>query len=135
MTLLDRLKNLVDNIEALAQNLGTFITVMNSKHVVVLEDGTSLSDALKEKMQLLEHKIAVFKSSVYSYAPLVESLPLKIKVPDPKPFYEASNAKELENFLWNMEQYFNAGSYSDHKKVKVTRMYLIGDAKIWCRHI
>ncbi|KAL0423508.1 UNVERIFIED_CONTAM: hypothetical protein Sradi_0885600 [Sesamum radiatum] len=32
----------------------------------------------------------------------------KVKVPDPKPFDGARSAKELENFLWDMETYFQA---------------------------
>ena len=32
----------------------------------------------------------------------------KMKVPEPKAFNGARNAKELENFLWDMEQYFRA---------------------------
>ena len=32
----------------------------------------------------------------------------KMKVPEPKAFNGARNAKELGNFLWDMEQYFRA---------------------------
>ena len=32
--------------------------------------------------------------------------PTKVRVPEPKPFGGARNAKDLENFLWDMEQYF-----------------------------
>ena len=33
---------------------------------------------------------------------------LKVKVPEPKSFNGSRNAKELENFLWDVEQYFKA---------------------------
>ena len=32
----------------------------------------------------------------------------KVRVPKPKPFGGLRNVKELENFLWDMEQYFIA---------------------------
>ena len=34
--------------------------------------------------------------------------PAKVRVPEPKPFGCAWNAKDFENFLWNMEEYFVA---------------------------
>ncbi|KAK4411834.1 hypothetical protein Sango_0256400 [Sesamum angolense] len=43
------------------------------------------------------------------------------------------SAKELENFLWDMEMYFQAARVSDAEKVSITSMYLIGDAKLWWR--
>ena len=33
---------------------------------------------------------------------------MKVRVPEPNPFSGARNAKDLENLLWNMEQYFVA---------------------------
>ena len=53
----------------------------------------------------------------------------KVKVPEPKPFKGARNAKDLENFLWDMEQYFKAAKVM----VTITSMYLSGDAKLWWR--
>ena len=32
----------------------------------------------------------------------------KVRVPEPKSFSGNRNAKELENFLWDMEQFFKA---------------------------
>ncbi|KAL0313602.1 UNVERIFIED_CONTAM: hypothetical protein Sradi_5759500 [Sesamum radiatum] len=55
----------------------------------------------------------------------------KVKVPDPKPFGGARSAKELENFLWDMEAYFQATRIPDDEKVSITSMYLTGDAKLW----
>ena len=39
--------------------------------------------------------------------------------------------KELENFLWDMEQFFRAAQVADEEKVSITGMYLMGDAKLW----
>ncbi|KAJ7947141.1 Retrotransposon protein, putative, Ty3-gypsy subclass [Quillaja saponaria] len=46
----------------------------------------------------------------------------------------ARDAKELENFLFDMEQYFRAVRMdSEEAKVTTATMYLAGDAKLWWR--
>ena len=45
----------------------------------------------------------------------------------------ARSAKELETFLWDMEQFFKAAQVADEEKVSITGMYLMGDAKLWWR--
>ena len=40
----------------------------------------------------------------------------------------------LENFLWDMEEYFKAACAPEGEKVRITSMYLTGDAnKLWWR--
>ena len=47
---------------------------------------------------------------------------------------EGRDAKELENFLFNIEQYFRVVKPdSEEEKVNMTTMYLSGDAKLWWR--
>ena len=58
----------------------------------------------------------------------------RAKVPEPKRFEGARDAKELENFLFDMEQYFRAvRTDSEKDKVAMVAMYLAGDAKLWWR--
>ena len=57
--------------------------------------------------------------------------PTKVRVPEPKPFGGARNAKDLENFLWDMEQYFTVARIPVGEQVTITTMYLSGDAKLW----
>lgn len=57
----------------------------------------------------------------------------KLRVPEPLPFAGVRSAKELENFLWDMEQYFKAAHIPESEKVSITSMYLNGDAKLWWR--
>ena len=59
--------------------------------------------------------------------------PAKVRVPEPKQFGGARNAKDLENFLWDMEQYFIAARILVGEQVTMTTMYLSGDAKLWWR--
>ena len=55
-------------------------------------------------------------------------------MPEPKRYEGARDAKELENFLFDMEQYFRAErTDSKEDKVAMAAMYLAGDAKLWWR--
>ena len=56
--------------------------------------------------------------------------PAKVLVPEPKSFGGARNAKDLENFLWDMEQYFIAARIPIGEQVTITAMYLSSDAKL-----
>ncbi|KAK9113309.1 hypothetical protein Syun_020106 [Stephania yunnanensis] len=57
----------------------------------------------------------------------------RTKVPEPKKFSGKRSAKELENFIWDMEQYFATVGTEESHKVILTSMYLEGDAKLWWR--
>ena len=54
-------------------------------------------------------------------------------MPELKPCNGARSAKDLENFLWDMEQYFKAVRVLDQENVTITSMYLFGDVKLWWR--
>ncbi|KAK3019727.1 hypothetical protein RJ639_003163 [Escallonia herrerae] len=56
------------------------------------------------------------------------------RVPEPKSYGGARDAKEVENFIFNIEQYFRAIKVdSEATKVSMATMYLVGDAKLWWR--
>uniref|UniRef100_A0A803MIB2 Reverse transcriptase RNase H-like domain-containing protein n=1 Tax=Chenopodium quinoa TaxID=63459 RepID=A0A803MIB2_CHEQI len=59
--------------------------------------------------------------------------PFKLKIPDPKPFSSDRNAKDVENFLWDIEHYFRVSHVPHHDKVSVATMYLVRDTKLWWR--
>ena len=55
----------------------------------------------------------------------------RAKVPELKRYEGARDAKDLENFLFDMEQYFRAvRTDSEEDKVAMATMYLAGDAKL-----
>ena len=51
-------------------------------------------------------------------------------MPELKSFNGARSAKDLENFLWDMEQYFKAIRVLDQENMTITSMYLSGDVKL-----
>ncbi|KAA0066231.1 senescence-specific cysteine protease sag39 [Cucumis melo var. makuwa] len=60
----------------------------------------------------------------------------KVKVPEPKPFCGVRDAKALENFIFDLEQYFKAtNTVTDRAKVTLATMYLCEDAKLHSRYV
>ena len=58
----------------------------------------------------------------------------KVRVPEPKSYCGARNAKEIDNFIWSLEQYFKAIGVADHaKKIECASLYLQDTAMVWWR--
>ena len=58
----------------------------------------------------------------------------RVEVPKPQGFRGKRDAKELDNFLWNMEQSFKAITLTDEAaKVRTTTLYLIDTATLLWR--
>jgi len=91
----------------------------------------SLTAESSERLAATEETIAILKRAVTN-APIRVSNS-KPKVPEPKCFGGARSSKELENFLWDMEQYFSVAKIGVAEQVDLTVMYLTGDAKLWWR--
>ncbi|XP_015084310.1 uncharacterized protein LOC107027747 [Solanum pennellii] len=85
----------------------------------------------KENENLRAELVVLYRAVATLSLTRVESS--KVKIPEPKAFSGARSAKELENFIWDMEQYFTAARVPDADKLNITTMYLSGDAKLWWR--
>ena len=58
----------------------------------------------------------------------------RVDVPRPKSFAGTRNAREVDNFLWGLEQYFGAmGIIDDDAKVQSASLYLTDTAMLWWR--
>ena len=84
-------------------------------------------------LQTLQEDVAVLKKALLRTSPRTTDASPKVRVPEPKGFDGTRSAKELENLLWDMEQFFRAAQVADEEKVSITGMYLMGDAQIWWR--
>ena len=91
----------------------------------------SLTAKLSERLEAAEEMIAILKKAMTNSPIRVSSS--KAKVPEPKCFGGARSSKELENFFWDMEQYFSVAKIGVAEQVDLTVMYLTGDAKLWWR--
>ena len=58
----------------------------------------------------------------------------RVEVPKPQGFSGKRNAKELHNFLWHMERYFEAIALIDEvAKVRTATLYLTDTTTLWWR--
>ena len=49
---------------------------------------------------------------------------VRVDVPKPKPFTGSRSAKDVDNFVWGMEQYFQVAATADNAKVNTIALYL-----------
>ncbi|XP_074306255.1 uncharacterized protein LOC141641327 [Silene latifolia] len=57
----------------------------------------------------------------------------KVKPPTPLKYSGARDSKEVDNFIFDMEQYFRVSALDEGLKVSTASMYLTDDAKQWWR--
>ena len=66
----------------------------------------AMTEEFEEQTRSLEGEIVLLKRAVVQGTPSAsDPPPAKVRVPEPKPFGGAHNAKDLDYFLWDMEQY------------------------------
>ncbi|KAK3038074.1 hypothetical protein RJ639_031628 [Escallonia herrerae] len=72
-------------------------------------------------------KMAIAGGAVVTHSPRVDA-------PKPKEFGGKRDAKELDNFIWHIERYFEGASITDEKaKVRTATLYLTDTATLWWR--
>ncbi|KAK3007082.1 hypothetical protein RJ639_016941 [Escallonia herrerae] len=90
-------------------------------------DWESKFQELQDRVELLSHAVVNTPAGGAEHS-------LRPRVPEPKSYRGARDAKELENFLFDIEQYFRAIRVDlEATKVSMAAMYLVGDAKLWWR--
>ena len=66
----------------------------------------AMTEEFQEWTRSLEGEIILMKLAMVLGTPFASnSPPAMVREPKPKPFGGAQNAKDSENFLWDMEQY------------------------------
>ncbi|KAF7807946.1 Transposon Tf2-2 polyprotein [Senna tora] len=91
--------------------------------------------ALKEELVRVTDELTLCKKVIAQGGHVeVTPTPSKLDIPKPKFYKGARNAKELDNFLWGVEQYFKAlGITEDASKIDTTTLYLDDTARMWWR--
>ncbi|KAL4200278.1 hypothetical protein AMTRI_Chr03g148910 [Amborella trichopoda] len=56
-----------------------------------------------------------------------------VKVPEPRVLEGQRDSKVVENFIWDMEQYFEAAHAHENDRMGICTMYRARDAKLWWR--
>ncbi|KAL8133387.1 hypothetical protein AgCh_008740 [Apium graveolens] len=76
----------------------------------------------KEMLQSMREEITVLKRVVAITSLSGAESHSKLKIPEPKAFSESRTPKKLENFLWDMDQYFKASHTSVEEQVTIIKL-------------
>ena len=108
-----------DRLDALSVEIAVIRNEIYDQRDVVLirvkELATTLDaqgSATWETQSQFETEISLLKKAMHGL-PREGEVATKVKVPEPKPFNGARSAKDLENFFWDMEQYFKVARVLD----------------------
>ncbi|KAL0313032.1 UNVERIFIED_CONTAM: hypothetical protein Sradi_5702500 [Sesamum radiatum] len=107
--------------------------------VVALEGKVSFLESngiadMRREMEQMSIQIGLLQRAVSNAPVVAHDVGARLRIPEPKAYDGARDAKEVENFLFDMEQYFLAANVVDEaRKVSTATMYLTGDAKLWWR--
>ncbi|MBA0818164.1 hypothetical protein Gohar_022276 [Gossypium harknessii] len=101
--------------------------LVNSTTEKLAESDENLEDmvlAMKKEIEELKGELAIYKAALSNG--ILPSRPKQqvIDVPKPEKFKGARSVREVDNFLWEMKQYFRAmGIEDDVIKVDTTSIY------------
>ncbi|KAL0434181.1 UNVERIFIED_CONTAM: hypothetical protein Slati_2752400 [Sesamum latifolium] len=137
-----RLAGTVMNLEEKISSLEAETTGLNSE----LEDcrqviqeltsafgGGGIAD-MRRDMEQMSIQIGLLQRAMSNAPVVAHDAGARLQIPEPKAYGGARDAKEVENFLFDMEQYFLAVNVEDvARKVSTATIYLTGDAKLWWR--
>ena len=77
--------------------------------------------------------MAIHKTAISTRVMATHEAP-RVEVPKPHTFSGKRDAKELDNFLWHMERYFEAIALTDEAtNVRTATLYLTDNATLWWR--
>ncbi|KAA0057412.1 uncharacterized protein E6C27_scaffold280G002880 [Cucumis melo var. makuwa] len=101
----------------------------------MLEDFRVTLDVVRNEIADVNARLSLTMRAMASQAPAGGAISVsKVKVPEPKPFCGVRDAKALENYIFDLEQYFKAtNTVTEEAKVTLATMHLSEDAKLWWR--
>ena len=99
------------------------------------EDFRATLDVVRNEIVEVNMKVSLTMRALANQAPGWGAITIgKIKILKPNPFCGARDAKALENFIFNIEQYFKAtNTVAEEAKVSLATLHLSEDAKLWWR--
>ncbi|KAA0063458.1 uncharacterized protein E5676_scaffold110G00320 [Cucumis melo var. makuwa] len=99
------------------------------------EDFRATLDVVRNEIADVNARLSLTMRAMANQAPAGGAIPVsRVKIPKPKPFCGARDAKALENYIFDLEQYFRAtNTVTEEAKVTLATMHLSEDAKLWWR--
>ncbi|RVW20113.1 hypothetical protein CK203_115705 [Vitis vinifera] len=93
----------------------------------------ALATRMEARDQEILQELAIYKAAVSAQVMATQEAS-RVEVPKPQGFSGKRDAKELDNFLWHMERYFEAIALTDEAaKVRTATLYLTDTTTLWWR--
>ncbi|GMP84440.1 hypothetical protein CsSME_00037971 [Camellia sinensis var. sinensis] len=130
-----RVDELVVRVEELEEKVDSFEERVNSSLSEVVRDSPTERKALEARVASLEVELELCKKAIIAgNGGNVAPTRKKVRAPEPKSYDGARDAREIDNFIWNMERYFeNVDIVDEDEKVQTATMYLKDTAMLWWR--
>ncbi|KAA0050163.1 uncharacterized protein E6C27_scaffold675G001960 [Cucumis melo var. makuwa] len=118
------------------------VSELDSSQKTLLEMINGMSEDFKVTLDVVRNEIADVNArlnltmrTMANQAPAGGAISVsKVKIPEPKTFCGTRDAKALENYIFDLKQYFKAtNTVTEEVKVTVATMHLSEDAKLWWR--
>ena len=141
-----RMEKAVEDLKVQIQDLqegmqsSSVHTVSHEEFMTFQDRVLSMLASLESKVEVLtkheeqlRHEVAIYKTTLSARVMATHEAP-RVEVPKPHTFGGQRVAKELDNFLWHMERYFEAITLIDEPtKVRTATLYLTDNATLWWR--
>ncbi|KAK8366383.1 hypothetical protein V6Z12_A02G116100 [Gossypium hirsutum] len=123
-----------DGLQSMQEQLKEYVTD-NMKQLTGRDDAIeAMVVALKGEIAELKGELTIYKVALGNGGLAAAAPKPNIDVPKPKEFKGIRSARDVDNFLWGIEQYFCAkGITEDVTKVTTAAMYLSDVALLWWR--
>ncbi|KAK8275099.1 hypothetical protein V6Z12_D10G115900 [Gossypium hirsutum] len=124
-------------LDSLDANREKIKELLESTEEKLVERDEYLEDmvlAMKKEIEELKGELTIYKAALSNG--MLSSRPKQqaMDVPKPEKFNGARSVRDVDNFLWEMEQYFRAmGIEDDVIKVNTTSIYFTDVALLWWR--
>ncbi|KAK3027658.1 hypothetical protein RJ639_040621 [Escallonia herrerae] len=129
------LQTLEDHVLEELESLKKAVMGQDELHTRFMELFANLQeqlDVVKVGVEETRQETAMCKRAIAGGAVVTHSP--RVDAPKPKEFGGKRDAKELDNFIWHMERYFEGASITDEKaKVRTATLYLTDTATLWWR--
>ncbi|KAA0046982.1 uncharacterized protein E6C27_scaffold230G001680 [Cucumis melo var. makuwa] len=120
-----------ERVQELDSSQKTLLEMING----MSEDFRATLDVVRNEIADVNARLSLTMRAMANQAPAGGAIPVsRVKIPEPKPFCGARDAKALENYIFDLEQYFRAtNTVTEEAKVTLATMHLSEDAKLWWR--
>ncbi|XP_043813663.1 uncharacterized protein LOC110612552 [Manihot esculenta] len=140
-TVASQVRDIMESLKSVSDAHTSLVGVVEEIRDGAKETIDTINGNVKERMDTFQGKLEELDARVNTIMKITGCNGMKscgagrTKVPKPKAFGGARDAKEVDNFLFDMELFFRVTKReSEEDKLLILPLYLVDDAKLWWRN-